>query len=55
MSVTPKTLQTFADHLECEVKIDWLNEEERNVMFLLNKVMTMSVHIPVSQASKIYM
>ena len=55
MSVTPKTLQTFADHLECEVKIDWLNEEERNVMFLLNKVMTMSVHIPGSQASKIYM
>ena len=50
--VTPKTLQTLADHLECEGKIDQLNGEERNAMFLLNKVMTVSVHIPGSQASR---
>ena len=47
-------MQSIADHLEQEGKIENLTEEEKHAMLLLNKVTTMSAHVPESQASKIY-
>ena len=53
-SVSPKTLESVANHLKCEGKIENLNENEKSAMLLLNKVTAISAHIPGSQASKIY-
>ena len=53
-SVSADTLQSLADRLEHEQRLENLNEEEKHAMLLLNKVNTISACIPGSQASKIH-
>ena len=53
-SISSESLQSLANYLECEGKINKLNEEQKCAMLLLDKVNTISAHVPGSQASKIF-
>ena len=52
--ISSESLQSLANYLECEGKINKLNEEQKHAMLLLDKVNMISAHIPGSQASKIF-
>ena len=53
-AVSPDILQSLADHLENEGKLNLLNSSERDAMNLLNQVNIVSARIPGSQAAKIF-
>ncbi|KAG2343164.1 hypothetical protein BDR05DRAFT_832199, partial [Suillus weaverae] len=53
-SVSPSILQSFADQLEHKCKLSTLTADKQNAFKLLHQVNTMSLHIPGSEASKIF-
>src|SRR5882672_5898384 len=53
VALTPDIINSLADHLEHEKQLVNLDPKQKNALELLQKVNTISAHIPGSEASKI--